>query len=190
MALVTCSPRTRMVPSAGWRIVVCLGAGLALAGCGAGQLTQTAAQQAAVTGAAGDAGEISLRDVRFPYPADPTSRYPVGASVPLLATIINHGDEADELVAVTSPAASEVRLSGDTAIPAGKNLVLDADEADAAELVSPLVAGKLRVVLVTSQVLPAGVNTPVTFQFRSGGQVTLAVPMAEPPEFVPSSAGE
>ena len=179
-----------MVPSVGWWIVVCLGAGLALAGCGAGQITQTAAQQAAVTGAAGDAGEISLRDVRFPYPADPTSRYPVGASVPLLATIINHGDQADELLAVSSPAAAEVRLSGETVIPPGKNLVLDADEADAAELVSPLVAGRLRVVLVASQVLLAGLNTPVTFRFRNGGEVTLAVPMAEPPEVVLRPAGE
>jgi hypothetical protein len=157
---------------------VCLVAGLALTGCGAGQIAQTATQQAAVDGASGDAGaDIALRDVLMPSSPNPGGSYPVGSSVPVLATIINSGGEADELVAVTSPMAGRVQVSGTVRIPPRENVVSDTDPSASQ---SPLVAGKLQIVVVTAHVLRPGLDTPVTFQFRNAGQVTLPVPQAEP----------
>jgi hypothetical protein len=157
---------------------VCLVAGLALTGCGAGQITQTAAQQAAVDGASGDAGDdIALRGVLMPSSSDPSGSYPVGSNVPVLATIINYGGEADELMAVTSPMAGRVQVSGTVRIPPLKNVVSNTDPSAPP---SPLVAGKLQIVLVTTHVLRPGLDTPMTFQFRNAGQVTLPVPQAVP----------
>jgi periplasmic copper chaperone A len=159
-------------------VAVCLVAGLALAGCGAGQIAQTATQRAAVDGASGDAGDdIALRDVLMPSSPNPGGSYPVGSNVPVRATIINSGGEADELVAVTSPMAGRVQVSGSVRIPPRRNVVSDTDSS---ALRSPLVVGKLQIILVTTHVLRPGQDTPMTFQFRNAGSVTLSVPQAEP----------
>ncbi|MEU7811145.1 hypothetical protein [Pseudonocardia sp. NPDC049154] len=95
----------------------------------------------------------------------------------MLATIINSGDEADELVAVTSPMAGRVQVSRTVRIPPHENVVSDTDPSASQ---SPLVAGKLQFVVVTAHVLRPGLATPMTFQFRNAGQATLSVPQAEP----------
>lgn len=110
-------------------------------------------------------------------PSPNPSGYPVGSNVPVLATIINSGGEADELVAVTSPMAGRVQVSGTVRIPPRRNIVSDTDPSVPP---SPLVAGKLQIVVVTTHVLRPGVDTPMTFQFRNAGQVTVPVPQAEP----------
>jgi periplasmic copper chaperone A len=161
------------------RIVACCAAVLALAGCSAGQITQTDHQVAAVDGASGNAGTvIALRNVLLPYPQNQQGTYPAGSAVPVLLTIINQGSTTDDLLAVRSPAASQVLVLGTTQIPAGTTVTSTAGSAGST---SPLVAGELRVVLTTTQPLHAGLNTPVTFQFRNAGQVTLPVPLAPPP---------
>jgi copper(I)-binding protein len=166
------------------RIVVCCAAALVLVGCGAGQITQTDRQVAAVDGAAGNAGTaIALRNVLIPYPQDKQGTYPAGTAVPVLLTIVNQGTSTDELLTVTSPAASQVLVLGTTRIPPGTTVT---STAGSAEPTSPLVVGELRVVLTTTRPLRGGLNTPVTFQFRNAGKVTLPVPMAA----LPSSAGQ
>jgi hypothetical protein len=171
-------PSERTASAIAGQVAVCLVVGLALTGCGAGQIAQTATQQAAVDGASGDAGDdIALRDVLMPPSPNPSGSYPVGSHVPVLATIINSGGEADELVAVTSPMAGQVQVSGTVRIPPRKNVVSDTDPSASQ---NPLVAGKLQIVVVTAHVLRPGLDTPVTFQFRNSGQVTVPVPQAEP----------
>lgn len=165
------------------RIAVCCAAALALVGCGAGQITQTDRQVAAVDGTSGNVGNtIALRNVLIPYPQDHRGTYPAGSAVPMLLTIINQGDSSDELLTVTSPAASQVQVLGTTQIPGGATVTSTAGSAGPT---SPLVVGELRVVLTTNQLLHAGLNTPVTFRFRNAGKVTLPVPMAA----TPNSAG-
>jgi periplasmic copper chaperone A len=160
------------------RIVACCAAALALAGCSAGQITQTDRQVAAVDGAFGNVGNtIALRNVLIHYPQDQQGTYPAGSTVPVLLTIINQGNNTDELLAVTSPAASQVLVLGTTQIPAGTTVTSTAGSAGPT---SPLVVGELRVVLITAQPLHAGLNTPVTFQFRNAGNITLPIPMAAP----------
>jgi periplasmic copper chaperone A len=163
------------------RIVACCAATLALIGCGAGQITQTNSQVAAVDGSFGDiANSIALRNVRIPYPPTPQGTYPPGSAVPVLVTIINQSSATDELITVTSPAASRSLLLGSTRIPPGSTITSAAGPAGS-EPTSPLVVGELRVVLLTNQVLHAGLNTSVTFEFRKAGKITLPVPMGPAP---------
>ncbi|PZS12982.1 MAG: hypothetical protein DLM60_21520 [Pseudonocardiales bacterium] len=163
------------------RIVVCLAAAAALVGCGAGQITQTDNQVAAVDGTSGNVGNaVALRDVLLSYPPTPTGIYPAGSTVPVVLTIINQGDQPDELVAVTSP-AGKAQVLGATQIPGGTKVISTAGSAGP---ISPLVVGELRILLNTTQPLHAGLTTPITFQFRNAGTLTLPVPMAKPPNAV------
>jgi copper(I)-binding protein len=165
-------------------ITACCATALALVGCSAGQITQTDRQVAAVDGANGDVGNnIALRDVQIPFPPSSNGIYPPGSSVPVLVTIVNQGISADELIAVASPAASQVLVLGATTIPPGRTVT---STLGGAQATSPLVAGELRIVLINIQPLRAGLDTPATFVFRNAGKVTLPVPMAESP----NSAGE
>ncbi|MGH3773869.1 MAG: copper chaperone PCu(A)C [Pseudonocardiaceae bacterium] len=157
-------------------------AAVALVGCGAGQIAQTDSQVAAVDGTFGNVGNaIALRDVLIPYPHNQRGTYPAGSTVPVVLTIINQAERADELIAVTSPAASQALVLGTSRIPPGTAVTSTVGTVTlSGEPTSPLVVGELRVVLITTQPLHAGLNTPVTFQFRNAGTVTLPVPMAAP----------
>lgn len=170
-------------------IAACCATAAAVTGCSAGQITQTDSQVAAVDGASGDAGTtIALRDVLIPLPPTRNGTYPAGSSVPVLLTIVNQGTSADELIAVTSPAASQVLVLGTSDIPPGTN-VTSTLWSTPAGVQSPLVVGELSIVLTTTRPLRAGLNTPVTFMFRNAGKVTVPVPMAASPDSA-SEAGE
>ncbi|MGH3828607.1 MAG: hypothetical protein ACRDQX_15780 [Pseudonocardiaceae bacterium] len=163
------------------RIVVCCAAALTLVGCGAGQIAQTDKDVSAVNGSSGNAGNgIALRNVLIPDPPNQQGSYPAGSTVPVVLTIVNQAGRADELIGVTSPAASQALVLGTTLIPPG-GTVTSTVVPFAAKPASPLVAGELYVELITTQQLHAGLNTPVTFQFRNAGKVTLSVPMGAPP---------
>ena len=168
---------------------------LALSGCAAGQITQTDAQVAAVNGASGDLGPIALRDAVLAYPGGDVFGYAPGDEAPLLVTIVNSGDQTDELVSVSTP-AGEVVVGGMTTIPGG--VVVSSLEvarapgppsavADAAD--PPLGSGELRIVLtdLTGPIRP-GLPTFVTFGFRDAGEVTLRVPIDAPAETRPQPA--
>ncbi|GDY30824.1 hypothetical protein [Gandjariella thermophila] len=105
--------RRRLVPAAlGFGLV------LALAGCGAGQITQTDTQVAAVNGVSGQAGRIGVRDAQLVFPPSAARYYPKGSDAALVTTIVNDGSSGDRLVSVSSPAASSVNLQGSTVLPA------------------------------------------------------------------------
>ncbi|MGH3846073.1 MAG: copper chaperone PCu(A)C [Pseudonocardiaceae bacterium] len=117
----------------------------------------------------------------IPYPNNQAGTYPAGSTVPVVRTIINQGDSADELVGVDSPAASQVLVEGTTQIPPGTTITsITGLTSLGGQPTSPLASGELRIVRTTNQVLHAGVDTPVTFQFRNAGKVTLPVPIATP----------
>jgi copper(I)-binding protein len=164
------------------RIVACCAAALALGGCSAGQITQTDSQFSAVDGAFGNVGNsIALRNVLIPYPHNQAPSYPIGSSVPVLLSITNQGNSADELVGVDSPVASQTLVEGTTQLPPGTTVTsTPGSDPTGLQPSSPLVAGQLRLLLTTNQVLHAGLNIPITFQFQHAGKLTLPVPMATP----------
>lgn len=104
------------------KIVPAVAAGLAalLVGCSSGQVTQTDTMPPAVNGNYGDVGDIALRDVMLAYPE--SGEYREGDDAPLVLTIVNTGSEDDELVSVSSPAARDVELIGNTRIPGRTSL--------------------------------------------------------------------
>ncbi|MCG3750161.1 hypothetical protein [Amycolatopsis sp. Poz14] len=115
--------------------VSALGAALVLAGCGAGQITQTDTQQPAVNGTYAQVKTIVLRNAAVQYPAQGPG-YAAGSPAPLTLTVINQGQKDDKLVSVTSEGASgPAQISGDTAIVAGHSLVIG--PADAVEQGAP-----------------------------------------------------
>ncbi len=90
-------------------------AALVVAGCAAGQVTQTDHVEPAVNGNMGNVGNIALRDVVVAYPE--TGSYDRGGDAPLTLSIINTGLADDVLTSVSSPAAGKVELLGDTSLP-------------------------------------------------------------------------
>lgn len=152
-------------------VVGALIASVALAGCGAGQITQTSRQVAAVEGANAGAGQIAVRNatIEFDAPAHGDAVYPAGADAPLHMTIVNAGTEVDRLVAASSPVASSVQVSGVLRIPGGQTLAI---EGAPAPLPTPLPAG------ATPAPPPAG--TPATM---------LPTPAAPPAEEAEAGVG-
>lgn len=83
--------------------------GLALAGCGAGQVAQTAQQRPTVDGQNGSVGRLALRDVALEYPS--AGVYKDGGDARLRMVVVNEGPSSDALVSVRSDAAQEVILT-------------------------------------------------------------------------------
>ena len=168
-------------------VACCATVMLALAGCGAGQMAQTASQAAAVDGTNADLGALALRDVLIPYPEDRNGTYPAGSDVPVQLTIINQTTNADTLVYLSTPAARRVLLEGTTTILAGMSVSGVTDHGGPATPivapVTPLDLDELRVVLVdTVRPVRPGLNIELTFVFQNAGPVTLSVPMGPPSE--------
>jgi copper(I)-binding protein len=115
-------------------VVGALIAAVALAGCSAGQITQTSSQVAAVEGANADAGQIAVRNamIEFEEPAHGAAIYPAGSDAPLQMTIVNSGAEVDRLVAASSPVAASVQINGVLRIPGGQALTIQGAIAPAA----------------------------------------------------------
>lgn len=83
--------------------------GLALAGCGAGQIAQTAQDMPTVDGQMAQIGPIAIRDAALEYP--PGGVYESGTDARLRMVIVNSGVASDSLVSVSSAAATSVTIS-------------------------------------------------------------------------------
>lgn len=128
--------RTR--PTRGSLLIGAMIGALALTGCGAGQVAQTAEQVAAVDGANSPYAQVVLRDAQFQFPeeAEPGAAYLRGSDAPLSLAIVNQAAEADRLLSVTSEWASSVLVvPGTVEIPGGGSVVVEG--APAPELPTP-----------------------------------------------------
>lgn len=95
-------------PTARRTALVAVGLALAVAGCSAGQLAQTANQQPTVGGANGQVGSIALRNIALAYPE--SGRYQQGDSARLEFIAVNLADDADTLVEIRTEVAGSVRF--------------------------------------------------------------------------------
>jgi copper(I)-binding protein len=138
-------------------IIISVVVAFSLVGCAGNRANQDIS---AVDGAFANArGTIALRDVLIPNPNTAQGAYLAGATVPVLLAIVNQGGEADQLVAVTSPAASQVQITGTTDIPPGATVISTADSAVVnPPPTSPLVAGRLHILLTLNRALRDGLN--------------------------------
>jgi copper(I)-binding protein len=190
---VSRSPRTRRTGVAAIGVVI---GALALAGCGAGQITQTNTQVSAVSGAQATVGAIAIRDAEFEYTATASaSVYPTGGNAPIAMTVVNSAGTDDKLVSATSPVARSVRVTGTTVVPAGRVLLVEGVPAAAPRV--PASTGRptaspapttaaaatdgAQIVLVgVNQEIRPGLTYPVTLTFQKAGTVTVDVPVGNP----------
>jgi copper(I)-binding protein len=132
-------------------------AAMALAGCGAGQVTQTSTQVPAVVGANGNVGAVAVRDAHIEFAEQPQGAaiYPRGGAAPLSMSIVNSGGEPDRLVSASSPIADSVQISGNADIPAGRLLIVEGRGAEAPVAAPTAAAGP-------TPAAPAGPAGPTT----------------------------
>lgn len=147
--------------------------GLVLTGCGAGQISQTADQHAAVNGNSATVKNIALRNVHIQAVQSGDYLQP-GKTVPLVFVAANDSPEVnDKLVGITSDVGT-VALTGDGSIPAGSALVV-APKGEAA----PMGSTKPAAAEVTlGKPITNGLTYNFTFNFEKAGPATVAVPIA------------
>jgi copper(I)-binding protein len=90
--------------------------GLALAGCGSGQVAQTAQEQPTVDGSTAQVGPLAIRYAALEYPN--AGFYEKGSNARLRMVVVNDSISSDALVAVRTNAAAEVTLTGATSAAA------------------------------------------------------------------------
>lgn len=154
-----------------------LAAAVVLTGCGAGQVSQTATQEAAVNGINANVGDLALRNVHLR--ADQTSDYVrPGTDVELLFVVSNQSpDQADELVSITSEYGT-VSLSGDTEVPAGGALIVGEPDGQIAALESVEAADAVTAEVALTQPITNGLTYEFTFEFQRSGETTVSVPIS------------
>lgn len=161
-----------------------------LAGCGAGQVAQTAQAVTSAGGAEGEVGPMQVRHAKVvfdgPIPGD--SVYLPGQDAPLQFTIINAGRETDRLAAVRSPVATSSRIVGDATIPSGLELVAGYDDP-----VAPVTLPgetEIEVALVgLTEPIRSGLTYPVEFVFEGAGVLPMVLPVEVPSDILPPRAG-
>jgi copper(I)-binding protein len=149
----------------------------ALSGCSAGQVSQTASQQAAVNGTAATVGNVSLRNVHIRAPQSSDYVRP-GSQVELLFVASNESpDTPDKLTSITSDAGT-VTLSGDTSLAPGDVLVVGEPDGQVAALEQAETADAAKAMVAINKPITNGLTYSFTFNFEKAGQATVAVPIS------------
>ena len=148
-----------------------------LSGCSAGQIAQTATQQAAVNGTSATVGDITLRNVHLRAPQ--TSDYvEPGSEVELLFVAANDSpDTSDKLTSITSDSGT-VSLSGDTSLPATDVLVVGEPDGQVAALEQAETADAAKAMVDIDKPITNGLTYNFTFNFEKAGEITVAVPIS------------
>jgi hypothetical protein len=166
------------------RVAALAAAGLigavALAGCSAGQLAQTASQESAVDGNAAVINNVALRNVRILAQQNTDFLHP-GATVDLVLVVVNQSpDVTDKLVGVTTD-IGEVTVTGDPTLPAGGTLFVGTPNGQNRKAVNAVeAADAVKATVALSKQITNGPNYNFTFNFEKAGSVSLPVPISAP----------
>jgi hypothetical protein len=161
-----------------FKLAACgLAAALALSGCGAGQVSQTATQEPAVNGTSANIGKIAVRNAHL-RATQTTDYIQPGSEVELLFVASNDSPDVDDkLVSITSDVGT-VTLSGDTTLPASGTLVVGAPDGQIAALESVDTAEAADAKVALSKPITNGLTYNFTFKFESGNEGTVSVPIS------------
>jgi len=156
-------PRRAFVPTT---MALVAAVALTVSGCAAGQYSQTADQVAAIDGANGTVGDLTVLNARMA----PTSGddYPAGSDARVLLWISNDSINPDTLTGVSTSAAKSVKITGDAAVP-GQTLADFATDQGTKLTVTDFLQDQYY-----------GVSIPMTFSFKNAGKLTLNVPIEVP----------
>jgi copper(I)-binding protein len=110
-------------------VAVTVASTVALAGCAAGQVAQTAYQANSATGATVTENGIAIRDAQIAFPEtgvgpQTAAVYRAGGTAPVEMHVINQSRQSDRLVSASSPVAGSVTVGGQTDLPAGTVMVV------------------------------------------------------------------
>jgi copper(I)-binding protein len=159
-------------------LAVCgLFAATAIAGCGAGQISQVATQEPAVNGTGGTVNNVTLRNVHLQV-VQTSDAVPPGTDVDLIFTATNQSPDTDDrLLRITSDVGT-VTLTGDTVLPA--NGLLEVGVPDGVEELAslPEAANGAEATVALSEPIRNGLTYPFTFTFENAGDKTLDVPIS------------
>jgi copper(I)-binding protein len=148
----------------------------ALAGCGAGQISQVATQEPAINGTTGSAGPIALRNVHIQAVESGDALEP-GSDVALIFSAANGSPDADDrLVGITSDVGT-VTLTGTTAVPAGGLLTVGTPDG-VTELSAVEAADAADASVALTKPIRNGLTYDFTFTFEKAGKATVAVPIS------------
>lgn len=148
---------------------------MALAGCGAGQITQTSTQVSAVDGASATVGQVGVRNASIIFGSGRNAAvYSAGGAAPLQMSIVNFGGTDDRLVSASSAVAGSVTITGDPRIAGGRTLRISggggsSEGAGAAGSAAPSATGS---------VVPGATATPTTGTPSSAARTSAAAPTA------------
>jgi len=148
----------------------------ALAGCGAGQVSQVATQEPAVNGTIGNVGSIALRNVHIQAVQTGDALEP-GSDVALIFSAANNSPEvSDRLVGITTDVGT-VTVTGNTVVPVSG--LLNVGTPDGATELSSIEAAEVADATVAlTKPIRNGLTYDFTFTFEKAGKTTLAVPIS------------
>lgn len=158
-----------------------LGLCIALTGCSAGQVTQTANQASAVNGYTGRAGTIEVRNASFAFAGQGTTDavYRAGQTAQLNMTLVNVAAAADQLVSVSSPVAAGGAVQGDGTIGGYRAVKVGNGDTE-----SDSAAQSDRTISVTltglNQDIRPGLTYPVVLTFKNAGPLSTSLPVGYP----------
>lgn len=184
MTASTPVPSTSAARSAIARLLiagVAAAAALALSGCGAGQISQTADEVPAINGIHAQAGQIALRDLRIEYPTDEASN-PSGITEATLAgTLVNDSATVtDKLRAIhTDLATVHIQpAQGDTLeiVPGQRVLFGPPSEVSGSGQHPAPTTAQVRLTDLKRHLIP-GLTYAMDFDFAENGHVTVQVPI-------------
>jgi copper(I)-binding protein len=161
-----------------FKLAACgLAAAVALSGCGAGQISQTATQEPAVNGTSANIGDIALRNIHLRAVQSSDYVQP-GTGVELIFVAANNSpDEDDKLVSITSDVGT-VTLSGNAALPAGGVLVVGVPDGQTTALESVEAAEAVEATVELTRPITNGITYNFTFTFERAGEGTVPVPIS------------
>jgi len=153
---------------------------VALAGCSAGQVSQTSVQQSAVDGNQAVINNVALRNVRIQALQTGDFLRP-GATVDLVLVVINQSpDVTDKLVGITTD-IGKVTVTGDPTLPAGGTLFVGAPNGQNQKAVDAVEdAAAVKATVALAKPITNGPNYNFTFDFEKAGRVSVAVPISAP----------
>jgi hypothetical protein len=165
------------------------GAALVLSGCGAGQISQTAVQVAAINGNTANAGDIALRNVHIVFPGNGSATHTVGGKAALALSIVNTGAVGtDELTGVTTDLGTVEITPGKgdkLEIAPSETVVVSTPQAGAETHTSgetikteggETTPARIEITGLTQNITP-GLTYDVTFNFKNNGNVLVQVPV-------------
>ena len=154
-----------------------LAAAAGLAGCSAGQVSQTATQQAAVNGTSATVGNVTLRNVHLRAPQTGDYVQPGGEAELLFVASNESPDNGDKLTSITSEFGT-VSLSGDTSLPAMDVLVVGEPDGQVAALEQAEKSDAAKAMVNISKPITNGLTYDFTFTFEKAGKATVPVPIS------------